>query len=576
MLIADAIDRLAKGSYKGLAGSTVEVPERFNWVEEIFEGIHTRRDPDRIALLWTAQDGNEKRFTFGEFAARGNKLLNLFREKGLRKGDPVFVMLPSLPEVWFSYFTSIKGGFVMIPAANLLTAEDISYRFRQYPPSAVLADGASAERIDVAEARIGRRTPVKVLIGGGASRDGWIDPEQIDGQSDDAEPERTRSDDRLLIFFTSGTAGLPKMVVHTQASYPLGHLTTAEWLGVKPNDVHYNISQPGWAKFAWSSFFSPFLMGATVLGHHYAGRFVAKEHLNLIERHHVTTFCAPPTVWRILILEDIPAYRFKHLREVMSAGEPLNPEVIMAWKSSTGLTIRDGYGQTESTLMVGNLPGSDVKLGSMGKPLSPYDVRIVDEGGTELPPNEEGNIAISLRPKPTGLFVGYIGADDERMAMAFRGGLYYTGDRAYKDNEGRVWFVGRADDVIKASDYRIGPFEVESILMEHPAVAETAVVGSPHATRGNVVKAFVILKSEYASSGELADEIFQFAKERLAPYKVPRLIEFTPELPKTISGKIRRLELRASEVESKHNGESREHEYQIRVTGRSPQGQQQR
>jgi len=457
-------------------------------------------------------------------------------------------MLPVLPEIWLSYLTAIKGGFVLIPAATVLTAEDIAYRFNQFFPSAVMADSSGAERIDAAIKILGKEVRLKIIVGG--KRDQWIRVEEIDSHSDLAKPEKTKSHDRLLIFFTSGTTGLPKMAVHTHVSYPIGHLTTATWLGVKSNDVHYNISQPGWAKFAWSSFFAPWLMGATIFGHHYAGRFVAKEQLKLLEKYHVSTFCAPPTVWRTLILEDLSSYRFK-LREVVSAGEPLNPEVIVSWKKSTGLTLRDGYGQTESTLIAGNLPGSDVKLGSMGRPVFPYDVAIVDENGIELVPNAEGKIAVRLRPRPTGLFLGYVGARDERALSAFHDDLYFTGDRAYKDIDGRIWFVGRADDVIKASDYRIGPFEVESMLLRHPAVAESAVVGSPHATRGNVVKVFVILKEGYAPSKELADDIFTFSRANLASYKVPRLLEFTPELPKTISGKIRRIELRAKEIELK-------------------------
>jgi len=548
MFLLDAINNLERGDYQALTESKIDVPEYFNWTQELFESVHTKRNPNKTALLWTDQRGNETKYTFLELAGRSNKFLNLLREKGLSKDDSIFVMLPVLPEIWLSYLTAIKGGFVLIPAATILTAEDIAYRFNQFFPSVVVTDSSGAERIDAAIKILGKEVRFKIIVGG--KRDQWIRVEEIDSHSDLAKPEKTKSHDRLLIFFTSGTTGLPKMAVHTHESYPIGHLTTATWLGVKSNDVHYNISQPGWAKFAWSSFFAPWLMGATIFGHHYAGRFVAKEQLKLLEKYHVSTFCAPPTVWRTLILEDLSSYRFK-LREVVSAGEPLNPEVIVSWKKSTGLTLRDGYGQTESTLIAGNLPGSDVKLGSMGRPVFPYDVAIVDENGIELVPNAEGKIAVRLRPRPTGLFLGYVGARDERALSAFHDDLYFTGDRAYKDIDGRIWFVGRADDVIKASDYRIGPFEVESMLLRHPAVAESAVVGSPHATRGNVVKVFVILKEGYAPSKELADDIFTFSRANLASYKVPRLLEFTPELPKTISGKIRRIELRAKEIELK-------------------------
>jgi acyl-coenzyme A synthetase/AMP-(fatty) acid ligase len=350
------------------------------------------------------------------------------------------------------------------------------------------------------------------------------------------------------------------MVLHTHVSYPVGHLTTAAWIGIKSSDTHYNMSQPGWAKFAWSSFFAPWNVGATTVGYHYLGRFVAREHLDVLQKNQVTTFCAPPTVWRMLILEDLSRYNFK-LREVVSAGEPLNPEVIVSWREKTGLTIRDGYGQTESTLMVGNLPGTSVKLGSMGRPTFLYDIAIVDDEGKEMPPSREGNIAVKLQSRPIGLFTSYIGVPKDTVSRSIRGGLYYTGDKAYRDNEGRLWFVGRSDDVIKASDYRIGPFEVESVLIEHPAVAEAAVVGSPHALRGNVVKAFVVLQQNHVPSEELAHEIFNFSRERLAHYKAPRILEFTTELPKTSSGKIRRIELRAKEVESKQDRERGPDEY---------------
>jgi len=556
--VLEALRLIQDQDYDSLRRARPTIPEFFNWAADLFEPLYAAARGSETALLYLDEAERAHRFSFAELAARGNQLLNLLRERGLRKGDTVFVMLPVVPEVWFSYYAAIKGGFVLVPAATILTEKDIAYRFSQLQPAAVLADPASAEKIDAAERSRGKAAAVKILAGG--QRPGWVAASEISHYPESAEAERTRSSDTLLIFFTSGTTGLPKMVVHTHASYPVGHLATAAWIGVRSGDVHYNISQPGWAKFAWSSFFAPLTVGATVFAYGYAGRFVASKHLAAIRDHKVTTFCSAPTVWRMFVLEDLPKYRFS-LREVVSAGEPLNPEVIVAWRLATGLTIRDGYGQTESTLMVGNLPGDEVKLGSMGRPSFLYDVLLVDEHGTEVPTDEEGDIAVRLDPRPIGLFARYVGPDADRYAQVFANNLYRTGDRAFRDPEGRLWFVGRTDDVIKASDYRIGPFEVESALLEHPAVAEAAVVGSPHPIRGNVVKAFVVLRPGHAGSRALADDLFQFTRTNLAPYKAPKIIEFVTELPKTISGKIRRIELRSKEVEARSGLEEGPDEY---------------
>ncbi len=545
---SETLRRVQEHDYEGLRRHRLEVPEFFNWAADLFEPLHVARRGGETALLFVDDAGMATRVSFAEFAARGNRLLNLLRKSGLRKGDTVFVMLPVVPEVWYGYYAAIKGGLVLVPAATILTEKDIAYRFSQLLPAAILADPSSAEKIDAAEKAVGKSARVKVIVGG--ERPGWTASSEIARESGEATAERTRAGDTLLIFFTSGTTGLPKMVVHTHASYPIGHLATAAWIGIREGDVHYNISQPGWAKFAWSSFFAPLTMGATTFAYGYAGRFVAAKHLAAIQDYHVTTFCSAPTVWRMFILEDLSKYRFS-LREVVSAGEPLNPEVIVAWRLATGLTIRDGYGQTESTLIVGNLPGEEVKLGSMGRPSFLYDVLLVDERGQEVPPNEEGDIAVRLEPRPVGLFEKYLGPDAERYALVFANNLYRTGDRAFRDPEGRLWFVGRTDDVIKASDYRIGPFEVESALLEHPAIAEAAVVGSPHPIRGNVVKAFVVLRPGYAPSRQLADDLFAFTRTNLTPYKAPKILEFVSELPKTISGKIRRVELRAHEVDAR-------------------------
>ena len=391
-------------------------------------------------------------------------------------------------------------------------------------------------------------------------KDGWISYNVIDKEEKEAIAADTNKDDDLFWFFTSGTTGMPKVAVHTQSSYPLGHLTTAAWIGLKAADKHFNISQPGWAKFAWSCVFAPLIVGATAFAYIPKGRFVAGSYLKVIQDHKVTTLCAPPTALRMLINENLSDYKFL-LRECVGAGEPLNAEVIKIWKDGTGIEIRDGYGQTESTCMICNLPGSKVKFGSMGKPTFIYDMLIADAEGNVLPVHETGQIAVRMHPdRFRGVFKSYIG-DEEKQKEVFKHGLYYTGDKAYKDEDGYYWFVGRDDDVIKSSDYRIGPFEIESALLEIDEVLESAVVGSPHPIKGQEVKAFVILVPGVVGTKELSDKIFHYCRKHLAPYKIPRLIEFVTELPKTISGKIRRIELRAAEEQKKAMKEKKDNEY---------------
>src|SRR6185436_4846428 len=390
--------------------------------------------------------------------------------------------------------------------------------------------------------------------------EGWSSFSLIETEAQEATAADTSKDDDLFWFFTSGTTGLQKVVAHTHASYPLGHFTTAAWIGLTSADRHYNISQPGWAKFAWSSVFAPLNVGATVFVYKTPGRFMASDQLKIIQDHKITTLCAPPTALRLLIQEDLRHYHFS-LKECVSAGEPLNAEVIKIWKEGTGIELRDGYGQTESTCMICNLPGSKIRFGSMGKPAFLYDIVIADAAGNELPVHETGQIAVRIHPGTfNGIFRSYIG-DEEKVKEVFKHGLYYTGDKAYKDNDGYFWFVGRDDDVIKSSDYRIGPFEIESVLLELDEVLESAVVGSPHSVRGQEVKAFVVLTPGALESKQLADRIFQYCKNKLDPYKVPRIIEFVTELPKTISGKIRRVELRAAEEQGKALKEKRDNEY---------------
>ena len=550
-------EMIADKQFAALRDLTIEKPKKFNWVTEVFENINVKDHPNERALIWT--DGEQtKTFSFEDLSILCNHFLNFLRKHGIHSNAVIFSQIPLLPENWLAMLVSIKGGFRLIPAATILSVNDIVYRFGKLKPEVVIADLENAAKIDEAEVLSGKFVSLKISVNG--TRPGWVSFDKIYDEKRIADAADTNADDPLFLFFTSGTTGMPKVVTHTHISYPLGHLTTASWIGIKQGDVHYNISQPGWAKFAWSSFFAPWNVGATIFAFYQKGRFNAGEQLAMIEKHKITTFCAPPTALRMLILEDLKSYSFS-LRECVAAGEPLNPEIIEVWKKGTGLTIRDGYGQTESTLLVANLPGDQLKYGSMGKPTFLYDIVISDEDGNELPANEEGNITVKTNTgKPNGLFTEYLGEPDKRKQV-FRHNLYYTGDKAYKDEDGYIWFVGRDDDVIKSSDYRVGPFEVESVLLEHECVVESAVVGSRHSIKGFVVKAFIVLNAGYMPDQQNAKEIFAFAKKNLAAYKTPRIIEFVTELPKTISGKIRRVELRANEDQKIVQHLKGEHEY---------------
>lgn len=547
------------GEYNKLPGSSMEVPDKFNWVRDVFEPIIVRTHAYRQMLELVTDDAAEAvQLTYKQGSEKCNQLLNFLRRQNVNQGDEVFIMCGLNEGLWISYLSAIKGGLILIPAAGILTADDIVYRFQKASPKVIIADKDNAEKMEQALVQFHAPVKVKLLLNG--EKNGWTPLGVIDAEEKEAIAADTNKEDDLFWFFTSGTTGLPKVVVHTQSSYPLGHLSTAAWIGLRPGDKHFNISQPGWAKFAWSCVFAPLNTGATAFAYVPKGRFVAGSYLKIIQDHKVTTLCAPPTALRMLINENLNEYQFS-LRECVSAGEPLNAEVIKIWKEGTGLEIRDGYGQTESTCMICNLPGSNVRFGSMGKPTFIYDMMIADAEGNELPVHETGQIAVRVHPGSfRGIFKSYIG-DEEKQQQVFKHGLYYTGDKAYKDEDGYYWFVGRDDDVIKSSDYRIGPFEIESVLIELGEVLESAVVGSPHPIKGQEVKAFVVLVPDVAASKELSQKIFHYCKDHLAPYKVPRIIEFVTELPKTISGKIRRIELRAAEEQRKAMKEKRDNEY---------------
>src|SRR5690554_2273052 len=554
----DVIDLLQNKNYAALKDYPIERPEEMNWVVDVFEGIHLEKNPNKTALLWT--DGETTvEYSFQELTSKTNRLLNFLRKNGVEKGEVLFTQMMLQPITWTSILANIKGGFKMIPAASILGTHDVVYRFERTFPKVVFADQENAYKTDEAEEILGKKIPLKILADG--KREGWYSLEDIAKESDKAEGVANKPSDVLFYFFTSGTTGLPKVVCHTHLSLTLGHLTTTVWIGVNSDDIHYNISQPGWAKFTWSSFFAPWNMGATIFAHHTADRFDAKTTLGMIEKHKITTLCAPPTVLRMFIEEDLSKYTFS-LKECVAAGEPLNPEVIESWRKATSITIRDGYGQTEATCIIGNLSGDTIKFGSMGKPMFMYDAVIADDDGNILKDYDEGSIAVRMKrgEHVNGIFKGYL-SDKEGAERGFNHGLYYTGDKAYRDSDGYIWFIGRDDDVIKASGYRIGPFEVESVLLEHPSVTESAVVESPHPVKGFEVKAFVVLTKKAIPNKALAKEIFKYSREHLAPYKMPRIIEFVEELPKTISGKIRRVELRAIEAENKAKGIEKENEF---------------
>ncbi|SFN33055.1 acetyl-CoA synthetase [Algoriella xinjiangensis] len=535
-------------NYEQLKAIKIFKPEKFNWVRDIFEPHNVAQLGHQNALIWKYNDKRED-YTFNDLSEKYNQFLNYLRKNGIKEGDKMFSQVPLLPITWIGYLAAIKGGLIIIPAATTLEARDLAFRFESSFPEVALADQVNAPKIDEAESKFDKKIKIKLITEG--EREGWVNINQLWNESTEAEAADTRPDDDLFYFFTSGTTGMPKVVVHTHFTYPVGGFTTSSWVCMKPGDLHYNISQPGWAKFFWSSFFAPWNMGATILGYH-TDKFNSKEQLQTIQDLGVTTFCAPPTALRVLILENLKQYNFK-LRQCVAAGEPLNPEIIDVWKEGTGIVIRDGYGQSETTAMIANLPNDKIKYGSMGKPAFLYDIVIADDDGNIVPDCEEGNICV-VHDENTidGVFKTYL-IQKDKMAKVFKHGLYYTGDKAYKDEDGYVWFVGRDDDVIKASDFRVGPFEVESVLLEHEAIMEAAVVASPHDLRSNAVKAFVILAPGFEASEMLVNDIFKYTEDHLARYKIPRIIQFVESLPKTISGKIRRVELRNQEAVDKKN-----------------------
>jgi acetyl-CoA synthetase len=513
----------------------------FNWAVDWFDVVAAGQM--RPALRVVSSDGSERALSFAEMAARSNRVANWLRERGVARGDRLILMLGNQVELWETILAAMKLGAVLIPATTLLGPDDLVDRVERGGARHVVTTAADAGKFDAVPGGYTR-----IAVGGRV--DGWLDYAEADGAPAEFTPDGpTRADDPLLLYFTSGTTAQPKLVEHTHASYPAGHLSTMYWIGIRPGDVHLNVSSPGWAKHAWSNVYAPWNAEATVLIVN-QDRFDAAGLLDQMVRCGVTTFCAPPTVWRMLIQEDLARWPVQ-TRELVAAGEPLNPEVIEHVRRVWGITIRDGYGQTETTAQIGNPPGQPLKVGSMGRPLPGYTVALLDPiSGAEA---QEGEIALDLRARPLALMTGYRDSA-ERTAEAMADGYYHTGDVATRDEDGYITYVGRTDDVFKASDYRISPFELESVLIEHEAVAEAAVVPSPDALRLAVPKAYVSLAAGHEPTRATALAILAYARAHLAPYKRVRRLEFAA-LPKTISGKIRRVELRTNEADRHGRGE---------------------
>ncbi|KAM4631948.1 acyl-coenzyme A synthetase ACSM3, mitochondrial-like isoform 1-T2 [Discoglossus pictus] len=527
-------------------------PEYFNFASDVLDrwsAVEKEGGCPNPALWWVGDQGGEVRWGFEELGVRSRKVANVLTDAcDLKPGDRAIVILPRVPEWWLLNVACIRAGVVLIPGTTQLTAKDILHRLQSSKAKCIITSDALAPAVDA----VSSQSPLlktKLLISGD-KRKGWLHFTDLFQAADDKHNcVKSKSTDPMTIYFTSGTTGSPKMTEHSHCSFGLGLTVNGRyWLDLTPSDIFWNTSDTGWAKSAWSSVFASWIQGSCVFAHSMP-RFDPVTVLETLSTFPITTFCSAPTAYRMLVLQDVPSYKFKNLKHCTSAGEPINPQVMEQWKSQTGLDIYEGYGQTETVLICGTFKGMKIKHGSMGKPSPAYDVQIVDENGTILPSGTEGDIAIRICPqRPFSLFSKYTD-DPQKTASTQRGNFYLTGDRGIRDEDGYYWFVGRTDDVILSSGYRIGPFEVESALIEHPAVVESAVVSSPDPIRGEVVKAFIILSPAYKEHDpeKLTAELQEYVKKTTAPYKYPRKVEFVEQLPKTVSGKIRRNKLRNME-----------------------------
>jgi len=536
-----------------MANFKINVPEDFNFGFDIIDGW-AALDRDKLALTWCDDNGEERRFTYGDLSLLSNRAANYFKSLGIAKGDVVMCVLRQRYEYWIIAIALCKLGAVIIPATMQLTSKDIVYRANAAQVKAVVcySDGDCFIASQMEQA-LPECPTVKTRILTPGAREGWLSfiSESLSDFSDTflrpTGDDGILATDPMLIYFTSGTTGMPKMVLHNFA-HPLGHIVTAKyWQQVRENKLHNSMSDSGWAKFGWGKIYGQLICGAPVFAYDME-KFVPKKVMERLDKYRIATFCAPPTMFRFMLADGMEGYDFSALEHCGNAGEPLSPEIFNKIKIAWGLDMHEGFGQSESTVLIANFPWFDPKPGSMGKPAPLYDIDLVDPEGNTCEDGEEGRIIVR-NTDAVGLFRGYY-RDEGLTAGAFAGGVYDTGDTAWRDLDGYYWFIGRNDDMIKCSGYRIGPFEVESVLSEHDAVLECAVTGAPDAKRGQVVKATVVLNKGYSPSEELVTELQEFAKQMTAPYKYPRIIEFVPELPKTISGKIKRAEIRDAGVES--------------------------
>jgi len=522
------------------------VPENFNFGYDVVDEA-AAANPDKIALVWCDDKGGNKVFTFGQLKHFSDKTANFFSSLGIRRGDPVMLVLKRRFEFWFCILALHKIGAIAIPATHLLTPKDIVYRNNAADIKMIVSvsDEIVIRHIEESEAQ-SPSLALKILVGG--SRAGWLDFKAEIERAPEFFPRplgdsATSNSDIMLLYFTSGTTGMPKMVQH-DFTYPLGHILTAKyWQNVQEDGLHLTVADTGWAKAVWGKIYGQWIAGCAVFVYDYE-RFEPRKLLDVLVKYGITSFCAPPTIYRFLIKEDLSKYRFNKLTYCTIAGEPLNPEVYAQFLKATGIRLMEGYGQTESTVAIGTFPWLEPKPGSMGKPSPRYDIDLLNDDVKACDVGEEGQIVVRTgKGMPVGMFGGYY-RDAELTAAVWHDDIYYTGDMAWRDEDGYYWFVGRADDLIKSSGYRIGPFEVESALIEHPAVIECAITPVPDALRGQVVKASIVLAKGYIAGEELAHELQAHVKKVTAPYKYPRIIEFVSELPKTISGKIRRVAIR--------------------------------
>lgn len=526
----------------------LNIPENFNFAYDCIDEL-AKKSPDKLAMRWTNVAGDKRDFTFAEMKYYSDKTANYLKSLGISKGDAVMLILKRHYEYWWTILALHKLGAITIPASNLLTPKDIIYRCNMADIKCIVctADGDISHRVQEAAPEC---PSLKLLITTNAPENsGWLDFHKgVNAASPEfirpTGKEATKNSDIMLIYFTSGTTGMPKMVAHDYL-YALAHITTAAfWHKVDPNGIHLTVSDTGWGKAAWGKLYGQWLAETCIMVYDF-DKFIPCDLLQIMQDYKITTFCAPPTIYRFLVKEDMSKYDLSSLQECTNAGEPLNPEIMDKFREFTGITLREGYGQTETTLTLATYPGMKVCPGSMGRPTPGYEITLLDENGQLVPDGDVGEIVIRADRdnKPVGMFLGYY-RDEELTNSAWHDGYYHTGDTAWRDEHGYYWFVGRTDDVIKSSGYRIGPFEVESALLEHPAVLECAITGMPHPIRGQIVKATVVLSKGYSPSDELIKELQEHVKHTTAPYKYPRVIEFVEELPKTISGKIRRVQIR--------------------------------